>query len=118
MPLLLHDPTASWLVGAAAAALVAGEVGATYLGRARDGERHLLASVAESLLAVRRRDAAVPQDRWTKWIIVLASRAGLAAAFAIATLVPGLRASQTTGGRSGWASPSSSQASRFVPGRS
>jgi len=37
MPLLLHDPAASWLAGAAAVALVAGEVGATYLGQARDG---------------------------------------------------------------------------------
>jgi protein-S-isoprenylcysteine O-methyltransferase Ste14 len=92
MPLLLDDPAASWLVAAAAVALVAGEVGATYLGRARDGERHLLGSLAESLLLVRRRDAAVPQDRWTKWIIVLASRAGLAAALLIATLAPGLRA--------------------------
>lgn len=92
MPLLLHDPAASWLVGAAAVGLLAGEAGATYLGRARDGERHLPGSLAESLLLVRRRDGALPQDRWTKWIVVFAARAGLAAAFAIAVLAPGLRA--------------------------
>jgi protein-S-isoprenylcysteine O-methyltransferase Ste14 len=92
MPLLLQDPPASWLVGAAAVALVAGEVGATYVGRARDGERHLLGSLAESLLLTRRRDGAVPQDRSTKWIIVLASRVGLLAALLIALFVPGLRA--------------------------
>jgi protein-S-isoprenylcysteine O-methyltransferase Ste14 len=91
MPLLLDDPAASWLVGAAAVALVGGEVGATYLGQARHGRRRLLGSLAESLLLVRRRDA-VAQDRGTKWIIVLVSRVALAAAFAIAALVPGLRA--------------------------
>jgi protein-S-isoprenylcysteine O-methyltransferase Ste14 len=90
MPLLFQDPAASELVGAAVAAMVAAEVGATYLGRARDGERRLLGSVAESLLLVRRRGG-VPQDRWTKWIIVLATRVGILAAVAIAWLVPGLR---------------------------
>jgi protein-S-isoprenylcysteine O-methyltransferase len=92
MSLLLDDPAASWIVGAAALALVAGEVGATYVGRARDGRRHLFGSLAESLLAVRRRDSGVPQDRGTKWIIVLALRAGIVAAVLIAFLVPGLRA--------------------------
>ena len=92
MLLLLHDPVASWLVGAAVAVMVVGEVVATYLGQARDGERRLLGSLAESLLLVRRRDGAVAEDRWTLWIIVLASRAGLAAALAIAALAPGLRA--------------------------
>ncbi|MEP6642024.1 MAG: isoprenylcysteine carboxylmethyltransferase family protein [Gaiellales bacterium] len=90
MPLLFQDPAASELVGAAVAAMVAGEVGATYLGRARDGERRLMASLVESLLLVRR-GGGVPQDRWTKWIIVLATRVGILAALAIAWLVPGLR---------------------------
>ena len=92
MLLLFHDPVASWLVGAAVAVMVVGEVVATYLGQARDGERRLLGSLAESLLLVRRRDGAVAEDRWTLWIIVLASRAGLAAALAIDALAPGLRA--------------------------
>ena len=78
-PLLLHDPAASRLVGAAVVVMVAGEVVATYLGQARDGERRLLGSLA------------VPQDRGTKWIVVLASRAAVGAALAIA-LVPSLRA--------------------------
>jgi protein-S-isoprenylcysteine O-methyltransferase len=92
MPFLLRDPAARWLVAAAVAAMVVGEVVATYLGQARDGEHHPLGSLAESLLYVRRPGAAVPQDRWTKWIIVLASLAGLIAALAIAALAPGLRA--------------------------
>jgi protein-S-isoprenylcysteine O-methyltransferase len=92
MQLLLHDPAASWLVGGAAVALVAGEIVATSVGQARDGERHRLRSLAEALLAVRRRDAAVPQDRGTKWILILALRVGIGAALAIAILAPGLRA--------------------------
>jgi protein-S-isoprenylcysteine O-methyltransferase Ste14 len=92
MRLLLHDPAAASLVAAAVVAMVGGEVVATYLGQARDGERRLLGSLAESLLYVRRRGAAVPQDRWTKWIIVVASRVGLVAGLAIAALAPGLRA--------------------------
>ena len=87
----MHDPAASRLVGAAVVVMVAGEVVATYLGQARDGERRLLGSLAESLLYVRRRGTAVPQDRGTKWIVVLASRAAVGAALAIA-LVPSLRA--------------------------
>jgi protein-S-isoprenylcysteine O-methyltransferase Ste14 len=92
MPLLLHDPAASEIVGAAVVAMLAGEVAATYLGQARDGQRRLFGSLAESLLLVRRRGAGVSQDRWTKWIVVLASRVGVFAALAIAALVPGLRA--------------------------
>jgi protein-S-isoprenylcysteine O-methyltransferase len=91
MPLLLQDPAASELVGAAVVAMLVGEFGATYVGRARDGERRLIGSLAESLLLVRRRGAAVAQDRWTKWIVVLASRVGVVAALAIAWLLPGLR---------------------------
>ena len=92
MPLLLHDPVAHWLVVAAAVAVVVGEVVATYLGQARDGERRVLGSLADSLLLyVRRRIAAAPQDSGTKWIIVLAVYLGIAAALAI-TRVPGLRA--------------------------
>ncbi len=96
MPLLLHDPPARLLLGAAVVALAAGEVGATYLGRSREGERHVLGSLAESLLLRRRRDGAVSQDRSTKWIIVLASRVALFAALLIALLVPGLRAYANT----------------------
>jgi protein-S-isoprenylcysteine O-methyltransferase Ste14 len=92
MPLLLSDPVASELLGAAVLAMLAGEAGATYLGQARDGQRRLLGSLAESLLLVRRRGGAASQDRWTKWIVVLASRVGILAALAIAALLPGLRA--------------------------
>lgn len=92
MPLLLHDPAASEIVAVAVVAMLVGEVGATYLGQARDGQRRLFGSVAESVLLVRRRGTAVSQDRWTKWIVVLASRAGVFGALAIAALVPGLRA--------------------------
>jgi protein-S-isoprenylcysteine O-methyltransferase Ste14 len=91
MALLLHDPVASSIVVAAVAAMVVGEIGATYLGQRRDGQRHLLGSLSEALFLARRRDGAVSQDRWTKWIIVLGSRVAILAAFAIAALSPGLR---------------------------
>jgi protein-S-isoprenylcysteine O-methyltransferase Ste14 len=45
MALLLHDPAASWLLGAAVLVLLVGEVAATYLGQGRDGERRLLGSL-------------------------------------------------------------------------
>ena len=80
MPLLLHDPVAHWFVVAAAVAVMVGEVVATYLGQAHDGNDHM-----------RRRGNAPPQDRGTKWIIVLAAYLGVAAALAI-TRVPALRA--------------------------
>jgi protein-S-isoprenylcysteine O-methyltransferase Ste14 len=96
MPLLLHDPAARWLVVGAVVAMAVGEVGATYLGQARDGERRLLGSLAESLFLVRRRGAAVPRDRRTKWIIVVASRVGIVAALAIAAFAPALRAYANT----------------------
>ena len=73
---LLHDPLAHWLLGAAAVAIVLGEVAATYLGRAGDRER---------------RPGAVSKDRGTRVIIVVSAYAGLTAALAIAR-VPGLRA--------------------------
>jgi len=92
MRLLLHDPVAHWLVVAAAVAVVVGEVVATYFGQARDGERRLFGSLADSrLLRVRRGGAAARLDRGTRWIIVLAVYLGIAAAFEI-TKVPGLRA--------------------------
>src|SRR5258708_4811186 len=77
MPLLLHDPVAHWLVVAAAVAVVAGEVVATYLGRARDSKG--------------RRGKATSQDRGTRWIIGLAASLAIAAALAISKL-PRLRA--------------------------
>ncbi len=76
---------------AAVVTMPIGEVIATYLGQARDGRRRPLGSVAESLLLVRRRYGSASQDRGTLWIIVLASRAGIVAALAIAALVPSLR---------------------------
>lgn len=96
MPWLLHDPLASEVVGAAVAALVIGEVGATFAGRARAGERRLLASVAESLLLVNRRDGPAADDRGTLWIVIAASRLGLGAAIVIGALVPALRAGADT----------------------
>jgi protein-S-isoprenylcysteine O-methyltransferase Ste14 len=90
--LLLDDPGARALVVAAVVAMVIGEVVPTYLGQARDGSRRPWGSLAESVLLLRRRGSAVPQDRGTKWIIVVASRAGLVAALAIAALAPSLRA--------------------------
>jgi protein-S-isoprenylcysteine O-methyltransferase Ste14 len=91
MALLSHDPAAHWLVVAAAAATVVGEVVATYLGRARDGERRLLGSLADSLLLyLHGRGAALRQDRGTRLIVALAMYLGVAAALVIAR-VPGLR---------------------------
>jgi protein-S-isoprenylcysteine O-methyltransferase Ste14 len=92
MPLLSHDPIAHWLVVAAAVATVVGEVVATCLGQARDGERRLLGSLADSLLLyVHGRGAALRQDRGTRLIVALAIYLGVAAALAIAR-VPDLRA--------------------------
>lgn len=91
MPLLLHDPVAHWLVVAAAVAVVVGEVVATYLGRARNGVRRPLGSLADSLMVyVHGRGAAMRQDRGTRLVIALAVYLGIAAALAIAN-VPGLR---------------------------
>ncbi|HEY2789783.1 MAG TPA: hypothetical protein VGI72_10005 [Gaiellales bacterium] len=91
MPLLLHDPTASLILGASAVAIVVGEVGATYLGQARDGERRPLGSLVESLFLVRRRGGVASHDRGTKWIVAVVARVGILAGLAIAVLVPGLR---------------------------
>ncbi len=91
MASLLHDPVAHWLVVAAAVATVVAEIVATYLGRARDGDRRLLGSLADSLLLyVHGRGAAMRQDRGTRLIVALAVYLGIAAALAIAR-VPGLR---------------------------
>jgi protein-S-isoprenylcysteine O-methyltransferase Ste14 len=91
MPLLLHDPIAHGLVIATAVAVVVGEVVATYLGRARDGKRHVLGSLGDSLmLYVHGRGAAMRQDRGTRLIVALAVYLGVAAALAIAK-VTGLR---------------------------
>jgi protein-S-isoprenylcysteine O-methyltransferase Ste14 len=80
MTLLLHDPIAHWLVVAAAVATVVGEIVATYLGHARDGERRALGG----------RGAAMRQDRGTRLIVGLAAYLGIGAALAIAR-VPDLR---------------------------
>jgi protein-S-isoprenylcysteine O-methyltransferase Ste14 len=80
MPLLLQDPVGHWLLVAAAGAVVVGEVAASYLGRARDGERGLMRS----------RGPKTPQDRGTRVAVALGAYLGIAAAIAIAK-VPGLR---------------------------
>jgi protein-S-isoprenylcysteine O-methyltransferase Ste14 len=91
MPSLLHDPVAHWLVVATAVAVVVGEVVATCLGQARDGKRHVLRGLVDSLLPyVHGRGAAMRQDRGTRLIVALAVYLGIAAALAIAK-VPGLR---------------------------
>jgi protein-S-isoprenylcysteine O-methyltransferase Ste14 len=92
MPWLLHDPLAGWLVGGAALVLVAGEVGATYVGHAREGGRRALGSAAEALLLTRRRDGVRSRDRGTLWVVSLGARLGLVAAIAIAAREPALRA--------------------------
>ena len=90
--MLLHDPVAHWLVVAAAVAVVLGEVGATYLGRTRGADRGARGNPTDlPLLYLRRRDASAPQDRGTRWIIVLAVYLGIAAALEL-TRVPTLRA--------------------------
>jgi len=84
MPLLLHDPVAHWLVVAAAVATGVGEIGASYLGQARDGVRRPLGSLADVLLLyVRGRGAAMRQDRGTRLILALAIYLAIAAAVAI-----------------------------------
>ena len=91
MPLLLQDPVAHWLVVATAVAVVVGEIVSTYIGRARDGERRLLGSLADTLLLyVHGRGAAIRRDRGTRLIVALAFYLGIAAALVIAS-VPGLR---------------------------
>ncbi len=75
---LLQDPVAGRLVAGSLAVVVVGEVVVSFLGRSRNGEG--------------RRRGAVVQDRWTKWIILLAVYLAAASAVAIAKNVPGLRA--------------------------
>jgi protein-S-isoprenylcysteine O-methyltransferase Ste14 len=90
--LLLRNPTAARLLAAAVIAMVLGEVAATYVGQARDGRRRPFGAVGEALLLLRRRGGqATEQDRGTVWVFVVASRAAVFAALAIA-LVPRLRA--------------------------
>lgn len=92
MPLLSHDPVAHWLVVAAAVAVVVGEIVASYIGQARDGERRLLGSLADSLLLyVHGRGSAIRRDRGTRLVVALSIYLGIAAALAIAR-VSGLRA--------------------------
>lgn len=91
MAWLLHDPAAGELIGAATAAFVVGEVGATFAGRSA-GRWRLLRSVAESLLLVRRRDGANTVDRGTKWIVAVAARVAIFGALLIPALAPRLRA--------------------------
>ena len=93
MPLLLHDRVAHRLLIATVVAVAVGEVGSSYAGQARDGERRPLRSLADSLLLyVHRRNGGTGlQERWTRWIIALALYLGIGAALAVAR-VPGLRA--------------------------
>ena len=91
MPRLLDDPVAHWLVVTTAVATVIGEIVATYLGHARDGERRLRGSLADSLLLyVQGRGTALRRDRGTRLIVALTVYLGIAAALAIAR-VPALR---------------------------
>jgi protein-S-isoprenylcysteine O-methyltransferase Ste14 len=88
--LLLRDPNAARLLAAAVIAMVLGEVAATYVGQARDGQRRPFGAAAEALLLLRRREG-TEQDRGTVWVFVIASRAAVFAALLIA-FVPRLRA--------------------------
>ena len=78
MQLLMHDRAAHWLLVSMAVVVVAGELVATYLGRARDGQQRGLG-------------AAMRQDRGTRLVVAVAVYAGIVVAIAIAR-VPALRA--------------------------
>jgi protein-S-isoprenylcysteine O-methyltransferase Ste14 len=84
MTLLSHDPAARRLLIATAVAVVAGELVASYLGHARDGQRSLIGSLW------RGRGPAVRQDRGTRLVFGAAAYLGIAAAVGIAR-VPDLR---------------------------
>ncbi len=84
MTLLSHDPAARRLLIATAVAVVAGELVASYLGHARDGQRSLIGSLW------RGRGPAVRQDRGTRLVFGVAAYLGIAAAIGIAR-VPALR---------------------------
>ncbi len=89
--LLLHDPVAHWLLVAAAVTTAVAEIVASYLGRARDGVRGPLGSLADALLLyVHGRGAAMRQDRGTRLIVALSLYLAVVAALAIAN-VPALR---------------------------
>jgi protein-S-isoprenylcysteine O-methyltransferase Ste14 len=91
MPSLLHDPVAHWVVVATAIAVVAGEIAATYLGRAGNRGRRILGALSDSLLLyVHGRGSAIRKDRGTRFVVALAAYVGIAAPLAIAR-VPGLR---------------------------
>ena len=76
----MKDPVAHWLIAVSALVVVVGEVTASYLGRARDGERGLMRSSGPK----------TPQDRGTRVAVALGAYLGIGAAIAIAK-VPGLR---------------------------
>ena len=93
MPLLIdHDPAAHAVLLGVAVATIGAEVGATYLGQAREGRRDLWGSVTEGILLLRRRDEAASDDRWTKQVLIAGVIGGLLAAYLIAKDEPPLRA--------------------------
>ena len=93
--LIQSDHAARGVLFGLVAAAVAAEVGATYLGQARDGRRRFGRSAAEAVLLTRRRDGAEANDRGTKQIVAVTVLVGLLAGWAIATVQP-LRAYANT----------------------
>ena len=90
-PLLIqHDHAAHDLLVGIAVAAVAAELGSTYFGQARSGQRRLFGSVAEALFLRKRRDVTA-SDRWTKQILVALVLAGFFAAYLVAAHEPTLR---------------------------
>ena len=91
MPLLIqHNHAAHDLLVGIAVTAVACEIGATYFGQARSGQRRLGGSVAEALF-LRKRGDATAADRWTKQILVAAVLGGFVAAWEVAAHQPRLR---------------------------
>ena len=116
MPRLLDDPVAHRLVVTTAVATVIGEIVATYLGHARDGERRLRGSLADSLLLyVHGRGTALRRDRGTRLIVALTVYLGIAAA-SQSRECPLSVSTPTTGGRSDSGSGSFSWGPHFVTG--
>ena len=86
MTLLSHDPAARWLLVATSIAVVVGELAASYLGQARDGELLAWSDVPRRF----GRGPGIRQDRGTRLVVAVTAYLGIAAAISIAR-VPRLR---------------------------
>ena len=97
MPYLVHTPAGARILLGTFLAILAAEVIATYVGRARDGDPHPLRSFADAFALLHRVvGGSTTHERSTASILFVVSRVGFVAAVAVAALVPASRAFANT----------------------